>query len=355
MKIPPTLKNLHGSDTFSITDNTKLRAFRACPRKYFYAYVLHLRTDYANKHLEFGVAWHLAKEYLLTHGTSDDAVHAAYALFLSHFRKYFTPDDDIALGAKSSGNALLGLMEYAKTFGAQNNALQVLETEIAGQVLLDDNYAYSVKIDAVVRYHDDKLWCLDHKTASQDSRVADAGYAMAAQFMGYTFALRSVYEAEEVRGALVDVSVFRTHDTAHKRLLLPYSNEAIEEWLNSVLYYISNLELEFYALAEERPDAPTMRAFPQNDNACTNYGICPYFDLCNSHCNPLSCKLPQGYVQQVWNPHSSNGKDWVPSKILDEKGLREPTPEELAAYRAVIEERDAARAAMQERPIDLFF
>jgi hypothetical protein len=323
---------------------------------YFFEYVLHWKPAYPNRHLEFGVAWHLAKEHLLLHGCDDKQLSIAFGAFLSHFRKYYTEEDDLLLGNKGSGSALLALKQYAKDLGYRNTELKVIETEVAGRIELDDceNF-YSVKIDAIVEWQD-RLWCLDHKTASRDSATDDAGRVMSAQFVGYAAVMRSYYGVDKVGGALVDVSVLRSKDSAHKRLICKYNEGAYEDWYSSVLYYLGEIQFQLDQLQYDNAQNSCMKSFPQNTESCTQYGrTCSYYDICAAHCNPLSINRPIDMVQSIWNPHTEASKGWAPNKIIDDIGIRLPTAEELASYEAVIKERDARWEAAKDASIDNFY
>jgi hypothetical protein len=349
MDIPDNLTNFPGSDVFNVIDSTKIRCFKSCPRQFFYNYVLHWRTDSPNIHLEFGTAWHLAKEHLFNHGWSDANVNEAYALFLSHFRKFFSESDDMNLAPKNASNALSALREYTAAFRGMNERLTVLGSEVAGRVRLSDDFDMSVKIDLIVRDSTDMVWILDHKTASRDSPTYDESYFLSDQMYAYTNALFSMYPAEDVAGAYVDISVLRKTGNLHKRLPIRRTFDHIEEWHQTILYWAHLLRLEYLQLSAELDanlaDAKHMAAFPKNTESCTKYGRCPYMSLCLQCGNPMTGgadEPPQGFRREVWNPHAGD-KAWQPKLILEPDGsTHEPTADDLRAYteaRAVFEEQ----------------
>lgn len=347
MDIPDNLKAFPGSEVFNTIDSTKIRCFKSCPRQFFYNYVLHWRPDSPNIHLEFGTAWHLAKEHLFNHGWADANVNEAYALFLSHFRKFFSEADDLNVAPKNAGNALKALREYADMFRFSNERLTVIGSEVAGRVRLSDDFDMSVKIDLVLSDETGLKWILDHKTSSRDSPTYDESYFLSDQMYAYTNALFAMYPAEEVAGAYVDISVLRKTGNLHKRLPIRRKFEHMEEWHSTILYWAHLLRLEYLELSRELDEdvanARHLAAFPKNTESCTKYGRCPYMSLCLQCSNPLAegAAIPQGFRREVWNPHAGD-KAWQPKLILEPDGsTHTPTPEDIRAYeeaRAVFEE-----------------
>lgn len=348
MNIQENLQGLPGAEVLDIIDSTKIRTFKTCPRKFFYNYVLHWRVDAPNIHLEFGTAWHLAKEHLFNHGWSDANVEEAYALFLSHYRKFFSEQDDLNLQPKDAGNAHKALKEYTQLFRYTNEKLTVIGTEVAGRVKLSDDFDMSVKIDLILQDEFGMKWILDHKTSGRDSPTYDESYFLSDQMYGYTNALFSMYPAESVAGAYVDISVLRKTGNLHKRLPIRRKFEHMQEWHSTILYWAQLLRLEYLQLSNEITDgahnAKHLMAFPKNTECCTMYGRCPYMSLCLQCTNPIAdgnIEPPQGFRREVWNPHAGD-KAWRPKLILEPDGsTHTPTDEDIRAYeeaRAVFEE-----------------
>lgn len=349
MPIAPltNLSSLPGSEVFDVIDSTKIKCFKDCPRKFFYNFVLHWRRSEPNIHLEFGTAWHLAKEHLLTTSYTAADVDEAYSIFLSHFRKYFSEHDDLTLDAKTPGNAKKALTEYAKQFGPINRQMTILATEIAGQVALSHDLMVSFKIDAVVR--DSRgVWVLDHKTSSRDSPIYDESWFLSEQMSVYTHALHCMFPTENVRGAYVDLSVLRKSGNLHKRLPVTKTFNHLEEWHWNILQWFHFLQREYTNLTTNT-HSTTLEAFPKNTESCTKYGRCPYMSLCSSCFNPIPNieDIPEGFRREVWNPHAGD-KSWRPKHIMSPDGeLRTPTPEELYAFEQSAKAREEAQKSSE--------
>lgn len=345
MKLPTVLSDLPGSEVFDVVDSTKIKCFKDCPRKFFFNYVLHWRKDVPNIHLEFGTAWHLAKEHLLNHGYKPADVDDAYSLFLAHFRQFFAESDDLNLGAKNAGNAYKALNEYAQQYAFTNANMDILATEISGKCNLSPDVMASFKIDAVVR-DETGMWVLDHKTSSRDSPTDDASWHLSTQMALYTHALHCMYPTESVKGAYVDISVLRKTGNLHKRLPVLKTFAALEEWHHSILYWYDLLQREYDKLSTVDPSDTFLTAFPMNTECCTKYGACPYMPLCSTPSNPMNnpTQIPGGFRREVWNPHASD-KAWTPKHIMEPDGtLHPPTPAEEAAFKEARERLRELRA-----------
>lgn len=342
---PPDLSHLRitiAPENFSIIDSSKLGTFCKCEREFFFNYVLHWRKNYPNIHLEFGTAWHLAKEHLLNHDLSPDSINAAYLKFLGHYRKYFSPEDDMNQVAKTPANALDALKSYCKQYAITNKTLKVHGTEISGKVLVDDIHSISYKIDAIVE-DNEGIWCLDHKTASRDTPLFEDSWQMSDQMSIYTHALRSFYNPDTVRGAIIDATILRKMGNLHKRIKVRRSYLAQEEFLWTLSQRLQYIDHEFERLANCATSDPVLHAFPKNTKTCTMYGRCPYMDLCLSCPNPLkhAAIVPNGYKVEVWNPHAGD-KSWKPKMTLENGELRTTNSEEQEHYDTVIAEHQAA-------------
>lgn len=332
MKVSNSLKNLPGSEVLTIIDSTKIKCFKDCPRKFFYNFVLHWRKDEPNIHLEFGTAWHLAKEHILNHGYDEATINDAFAIFISHYRKFYAPSDDLNNAPKDPGNARKALTEYCNQFGFINKRMEILATEIAGRVILVDNFEISFKLDVVLR-DSVGVWAMDHKTSGRDSQIYDDAWLLSTQMNTYTHALHCMYPPTEVKGAYVDLSVLRKMGNLHKRIPVKKTFAHLEEWHWNTVQWFEFLQHQ-YELLNKNDNPDILFAFPKNTESCTKYGKCPYMDLCMSPQNPMTRGIepPMGYRREVWNPHSGDA-GWKPKHIMDPTGkLRKPTLEEERAY-----------------------
>jgi hypothetical protein len=284
-------------------DSTKLNEFCSCPRQYFYKYVLHWVNETPNINLEFGTAWHIAKEHILLHGYSKESQEAAMVLFESSFRQSFSPQTDLSTAPKNPGNARVALEQYCKQFAGLNSEFKVLYTEVAGSVLLRDDQMLSYKIDAILE-KEGKFYVLDHKTAKQLSDAWMRQFQLSFQLWIYIHVLCSIYGSEYVAGAIVDGTILRKGENAHVRIPVKHSSKSMNHVYWSIMHYMDMIKWNNRELEECSESDEVMTAFPMNTTSCTKWGQCPYLDLCTAWPNPLQhCNEPPlGMIKREWNP-----------------------------------------------------
>lgn len=309
-------------ETWTIIDASKLKEFMDCPRKYFYRHILGWEADVPSVHLEFGVAWHKAMEHILLHGKSDEAVQGAYEAFLSHYRKFFPPETDDSRAPKIPENVLRGLMQYCIKYN--NDEFDVLYTEVAGTVMVDDDRIMHWRMDNILRRPDGLITSLEHKTAySVDTRWQDQ-WPLSIQIGLYLHVLHCLYGMDKVHGITVNGACIR-NEPKIKKDGTPYANardneflrvpvrrsaEMMQAWQASTVYWLHLLDYNMEMLAECKPEDDVLTAFPCNPESCTKWGRCPFMDFCTAWANPLqrAQEPPFGFAVNWWNPKDEETK-----------------------------------------------
>jgi hypothetical protein len=308
--------------TWEIHDASKLQTFMGCPREYFYRYVLGWEPEGSNVHLVFGSAWHLAMETLLLEGYTAEAVAHGYDQFMEEYRKTFTEGDDMTNGVKTPANALRGLTNYVKHWRGLDK-FEVLETEVAGIVPVRSDANLHFRIDAIVRDigpgpRGGKVFILEHKTGSQDSRQWRDQWSLSMQVGLYTHVLYSsgLVDPKEIFGAVVNGAIIRKNDEAFVRVPVRKTADHMRTWLWNVKHWYDMIQWNFAELEQCTPDEPVMMAFPMNTGNCTKYFGCAYHDFCTAWANPLKrCEAtPMGYQTRWWNPADN---DSTAKKVLE--------------------------------------
>jgi hypothetical protein len=282
-----------------------------CQRRYYYEHVLCWQPDYPNIHLEFGIAWHLAKEFLLQDGSyTESAAHEAFQKFQSHYRKFYDIATDSDRAPKNAAFAYEALLSYCEKYGRQNKQFKVLHTEVAGMVSLETNNLTAnlcYRIDAVVQEDTGNIRVLDHKTASVESQAFIDSWQLSVQMGAYIYAVTCFYPPEQVKGAFVDVTYFRKKGMGtecHSRIPVQRGENSLQVWHWNVLQDVKKLSNEISILENEPIDKPVMECFPMNTENCTKYGRCPYMDFCVAWPNPMkkADSIPMGFRKKEWNP-----------------------------------------------------
>lgn len=310
------------SETWNITDATKLKSFIACPRKYFFEYVLGWRGEEPNLNFEFGTAWHRAMEVLLKRYKSKPAgtrpaydtedIKAAYKEFLDYYRQFYPPDMDSVNFPKSPDKAAEALLEYTNRY--KDDSFEVLYTEVAGSVFVNETDLLYFCIDLLMK-DQDGVSVMDHKTSGIDAKHYREAWQLDIQMFGYSHVLFSMFPEHEVFGAKVNMTFLRKKDVDFVRLQVRKTPDMMAAWLWDTQYYFESLKFNFEALSKCSADAPVMEAFPKVPTSCTAYNhLCPMFAFCQAWPNPLArCgQAPPGMKVFHWNPQDrEKAADWI--------------------------------------------
>ena len=296
-----------------IVDITKLSVYRMCPRRYFYRHVLGWTTTGQNHNLVFGIAWHVAQEYLLNNGYTEKGVTGAYDAFLEEYRKVFDDSTDLDYAPKSPGNALVALMEYVRHY--KGDSFKVIQTELSGIVPVWDDEVFgnmAFKIDGLVE-DDNGVWILEHKTTSSKNLGPTyiKQWSTSFQVQLYIYAARFILNRDDdpkVVGARVNAVGFGKSANKFERIKVRKSTADTVAFLTSLSYYLSALKTDMTMLTEDFDSMKAEEAmyiFPCNVKGCVSYfRLCPYQAFCDGWPNPLQKLhlMPAEMVVKHWNP-----------------------------------------------------
>lgn len=295
--------------TWEVLDSSKLSTYQDCPRKFFYEYLLGWRIDQPNIHLEFGIAWHLAMEYLLKHktgsGYTPESKTEAMALFLRYYHTQFPIDGDEDRFPKNAGNALVALTEYIKTYSQDD--FTVLYTEVAGSVPVTDDVFLHFKIDAICE--DERgVFNLDHKTSLRDSQSWAGQWYLSLQVGVYTHALYCLYPPEQVYGMIINGVFLKKGPNTFKRVTVSKQPADMEVFMWNMQTLLSMLSWNMENLSTSKEGDTVLCAFPMNTGSCTKYGACPYHAFCCAWPNPLQrcASPPPGFIVERWDPRKKS-------------------------------------------------
>lgn len=293
--------------TWEIKDSSKINDFLVCPRGYFYEYMLGWRSTALNNHLVFGEAWHRAMEHLLLAGYSDEAVRVAYnEAFLPYYRSIFAQDTDDMYSPKTPANALKALSAYTIWHEEDFQKYEVLYTEIAGTVPIDDRRVLDFRMDSILRETESRKYLsLEHKTKkSSFTQRWHEQWEMSVQIGTYTHALYCLYPMEEVKGIMVNGVGFLKTKLDHVRLPQWRTPRQMQVWLWNVLEHVNMIEAEMERLSECKDSDEVLMAFPTHSTSCDKWFGCPYLDFCTTWSNPLQkcAEPPMGFEINFWNP-----------------------------------------------------
>lgn len=297
--------------THHIIDGSKLNVFMECPRKFFYEYLLGWRSERPNNHLVFGTAWHEAMEYLLLNGYKSKSVLAAYRAFELKYRETLSdPENDELFWPKTPDRAFECLANYAQRYKSDLEKYEVLYTEIAFTVQMDETRVLYGRMDSVLRRFDDIICSLEHKTGSSLNRWGEQ-FHMSMQGGVYSHALMCLFGFDEVGPIIFNGSIFKKVKGTRGASKFDFHREPVQKskaqmqtWYLNTLYWMDQLEREYQLLESSSAKNDVLTAFPLNTTSCSNWFGCQYKNYCNSWKNPLAkCfQPPLGMVEEHWDP-----------------------------------------------------
>lgn len=308
-----------------ILDSSKLNDYLRCPRYFFYRHHLGWQSEETSNHLIFGSSVHLALESLLL----GNSVQASFDTFLEDYRKtYQNPEMDDIFWPKTPENLFVILDAYAKYYKKDLIDNEVLYTEIAGTVAINESDSIALRMDSILRNHKTgKVFSLEHKTASSFYLWAEQ-WLLSVQVGTYTHALNCLFPIEEVEGVTMNGILFGKAKNAWQdifnqkvpkklpwdfdRVTIKKTNDQMQVWLHLVDYLVAYIEAELQDI--ENGDivcSEVLTTFRMNPTACQSYNkMCEFHPFCCSWPNPLKkChNVPVGYKIEFWNPLAKPAK-----------------------------------------------
>lgn len=307
MNIPINLPVPDKREFWQVQDSTKLQCYARCNRRYFYEYVLGWAPDAVSNHLIFGQAWHEALEHLYQHKLQLTEIPAAYEKFIKCYRAELPENTDSWFKGKHPGIIPQALVEYCQTYAADVYDWKILATEIGGIVPISADRMLALKMDVVAQDNSGLIFAVEHKTGSVAGRTWTMQWATSIQIGTYLHALACSYcDSAEKAKICVNGTFFYVKDRKYERTWQRRAGWAMLDWLDTVNNLYDRIEYDFDRLSACKDSDTTMQAFMKSPTACTDYGGCPFFDLCTSIANPLQYGMTgapiTGFKERWWNP-----------------------------------------------------
>jgi hypothetical protein len=297
-------------------DNTRVSAYKTCPRMYLLRHQLHWRPEGTAIALSFGLSWHDAQDIVWGYAkkfTVEETAALAFEVFKKTWAKEGLPVE-ISLEKlgfyepRTPGIAAEMLYNYTDTRWKMLQECDVVAIEKPFAVPIPGmpGHWYIGRLDKVVDYNAQRL-VIEHKSTTAYATAGgfrtdflDSWY-MSAQVKGYQFGGGLFYgniNAVWVDAALVHKKVhdaFRFVPVAHNFALL-------SEWLDNTKKWIAEISAEEDLYADVKRLLPGM--FKRNDESCYGkYGACSYIDICRSIPDPSVLEEPPpGFVVEKWEP-----------------------------------------------------
>ena len=321
-------------ETMSYYDNTRIEAYRRCPRKYYFRHVRDWNPETMAKPLGFGLSWHDAMDFVWKYAKTLDRqalLAGAKDIFNDSWKKWDMPTDDAILMSmypRTPGRAAEMLEHYIDKYYYWLNTIELLEIEAAFIVPIGEgqfeDVMYMGRLDKVYRDPrlNNKVVILDHKTTSQMAGGWFESFSPNSQVDGYSFAGNMLY-GEDFWGISIDgASVMKNHSKngpsvdrdmppgiAFPKIPMSRAFNQLSAWHHEAKGTILHIEKELADLKDydiQGKKHSFFPCFPKNTTTCFCYGRCIYADVCKMIANPHDDVRvpPEGFVEDKWDPRN---------------------------------------------------
>lgn len=294
-----------------VIDSTMRGNFTACPRQFYFGYVLGLSSPRLSIHLHFGACFAAGleafrREFYTDFGARHDpreqharALNVGFRKIILEWGDYPPEDDDY----KTLWSCLAALDFYFEHHGPATDPLlpYIKEdgtpaVEFSFTLPLDINHPetgepliYAGRFD-MLGVMNDMFFVVDEKTTKALGASWSSSWTMRAQFKGYAYAARQ--HGFNVQGTIVRGVAIRKTGFDCADALVPTSNWDLDRWytqLNRDVRRMLELWHEGY--------------WDQNlDSTCSSYGGCSFVPLCSTDAEQAATIMEEEYRVRRWNP-----------------------------------------------------
>ena len=301
-------------------DNTKLSAYKDCPRKFQLRHRLHWRSKGISLPLTFGLAWHEAMSVVwkFYHKVPlRELPDYALAKFIETWEaqglsSQLGVEDIERMTPRTPSVAHEMLHGYLEARKPMLEQAELLADEQPFAVPLPETEVWYVgRLDKIVRFSG-QLLVLEHKTTTEYKK--DGGFKTAyvegwfsdSQVKGYQFGGALFFPG--LKQVWVDSAL--VHKTAHnffRFIPVEHSAPLLQEWIEDTREWVARIQRDI-----------RRGYFPKNENSCMGkFGACPFLDICRTTAEPQALtEPPPGYIKEEWTPFDVLGLEKL---ILNDK------------------------------------
>ena len=290
-------------------NNTYRSNFHACERKYMLSRICRLAPKYGSNALRYGSTWHGFMEGYYKHIQVNGWTRRDIAVEegVKEGKKVWDTESASQVfneDYRTFENCCFAFTQYLSTFPQDNCSIKVLHTErhvevTIGHIIIDGE-KYEVvfygKLDLGIEYGGVK-WLVDHKTTGASIDYMADRLKRSAQLMGYSWAGKSFdFIVEGMMVFFHQLTSRRSKVTGDygkltcdfRRIPHIFNEYDLIEWENTIMHTAKRMG---YAIKHNE--------FPQQYDACYQFGKCQFSDICEQEISIdklLTGYVPEGYV-----------------------------------------------------------
>lgn len=276
-------------------DSTILKSFaQECQRKTFYEHGLGWRSLRESHALVYGRAIHAGMEVFNRHGYTKEFAKLAFEKFCEIYDEAVPPEVDMLNAPKDKAGARFMFDLMISKF----NHKEMRTATLDGEPLIEVTNEFPIKLGSdvvltfvykldVVRVSEEKVYVVDYKTTRYLDKWLHQKYAMDFQMNNYNLMLLDLFSAELVGGVIIYVMIFRkglkdgTRANDIERVESSIAPHMVNARMDKLMTWMVKLYEEAHAAVDQYKAGRELTAFPQNSNACFNWGQrCAFYDLC---------------------------------------------------------------------------
>lgn len=255
-------------------NRSRAMQFMECNRKYHYSYNLGLDLKKQKIPLLVGTAVHKFLEtwYNTQDRSTDERLKESKAILVDAINQHV--DKGNPLEVEMMSGVLQDTTElctqYVQTYGTKDN-VTVIEPEVFGRAPLLNNHWLIFLTDAVIRYNG-SLWLMENKTTSRMGPGFIESFSLDHQPICYVYGARKI-TGLPIKGVLLNVMRKKSKYTsiAFQRETILITAHQIGNTVKTLSRIASDIESR---------DPTSDYDWPQNTNACSNWGRCQFWDIC---------------------------------------------------------------------------
>jgi hypothetical protein len=282
-----------------VWDSSMRAAWVACPRQWYYGYLLGLRKSAISIHLHFGGAIAHGLEaarkayWIAGHDVATSVATGLKALI--EFWGDFELTDELRrsrAGVKDLSGCIDALFSYFEEFPLGQDQVEPLF--VNGEALIEKSFAlevpgtshpqtgepviYAGRFDMVAKHAGGpSLYIVDEKTTLSLGTSWAANWPLRGQLTGYVWGARAF--GIDPAGVIVRGLGILKQSIQFQQLILTRPPWLVDRWLSQLARDINRAATQWTAAHNtESPEGAFDQVF---DSACSSYGGCGYLGLCD--------------------------------------------------------------------------
>jgi len=249
---------------------SKLQMFEKCPKAYYFAHEMQLRSTKIALAPTFGSIMHKGREEWLANGKSlQHAVDGVKSIIQEFVDEGWSNFSDPAEIEEFTNYCLRGIYEYHQQY--KDDKVEYVKEGL--EIDFDLPFGYNRitgRLDGICIINK-MVWVDEFKTTGLSAARYLSNMTMDGKCTAYVWAARQA-GFKEVQGVHLDVMVKKPRKSGFEfvRDILPKTDEQVSQWERTTMELYKRL---YWCKSEGY--------WPEHYHSCSNmYGNCPYIDLC---------------------------------------------------------------------------